>query len=124
MEITLTLACEELSDERIQKTTVKMADDLKRETGVDVKLPEKKGGPGEKGWETLLGQILVPALSGGGAVASMVAVWKLYVQKHRTLKMKVKCPNGAELNVQAENLTKDQYDRTLAEVSAFLEGCK
>ena len=86
MNVKLSLHDNEMSDEDIQELTIELKNSVNQETELTAQLPEEAGSRGTKGDMVIIGQIILAAVSGGGAIAALMSVLKSYIERKPTLR--------------------------------------
>ena len=119
MDVTLSIASDDLDDEEVQGLTRDLCTTLNRETDVKGTIAEQEAGSGTRGGEIEIGTIALAFLTSGSAVA-MFNVFKAYFDRKSTLSVKLRKSDGTELVLQAENLSLDHIDRTFELANEFL----
>jgi len=104
MAITLSLSAEDLDIDDLQDLTRGLCRDLIDETGVNASLARQAGEPGVRGDVSILGQIIVSAISGGGVAVALVNVLKAYVQRKPSLQFELRKKNGDSIKIKADDL--------------------
>jgi hypothetical protein len=99
--LTLSLSAT-LPDTRIARLARDLERDLNRE-GIKAQPLETVPAPGEKGDPVTLG-VLALALISSGAVKALIGCLKAYLSREPSLIIKLKHPNGTQVEVNARNI--------------------
>ncbi|HEX6749974.1 MAG TPA: hypothetical protein VF092_21960 [Longimicrobium sp.] len=67
-----------------------------------------------------LGHLVISFLSGAGGLA-LIRVIRSYIERDRTIKIKLQRKDGAKLELNANNLAGSQVTATLSSLERFLE---
>jgi len=118
MNAKLSLHDSSLSQEDITELTRRLQQDINQETDLTAAVPETPGGLGAKGDVSIIGQILLAALSSGTVVA-LFQVLKSYVERKPTLRLELKTPDGRELMLAAEHFSAGQIEQTIQAAKQF-----
>ena len=122
MDITLSIACADLSTDDLQELTRDLARTLNEETELTASLPEERSRiAGIRGDLITPAHILLTALSSGTLVA-LFNVMKSYFERRSTLEMVCKRKDGENFVIRAENLTANQVNETIKLAKEFLGG--
>ena len=121
MNAILSLHNSELSDEDIQELTFELTQNLNRETDLKAELPEEAGGPGTKGDAFTIGQLLLTAVSSGGALMAFLPVLKSYVERKPTLRIEIKTADNRKVKIEAEHLSAAQIEQTMQAVKQLCD---
>jgi Effector Associated Constant Component 1 len=89
-----------IPDTRIARLTSDLGRDLTRQ-GIKALPVETAPVPGERGEPVTLG---VLALASGGALKALIGCLKAYLSHEPSLVIKLKQPNGAQIEVNARNI--------------------
>jgi hypothetical protein len=119
MNAVLSIMCDELSDEVIQKLTFDITKTLNAETDLTAEIAEHSGKYGQKGDAITLGHIALTALTSGTVVA-LLKVFQTMIGQRASLKFNLKKNSGDTVTVDAKNLSPAQYDQTLKMVTGFV----
>jgi Effector Associated Constant Component 1 len=92
----------EVTDTRLMQITRSISRDLSR-AGVPTKLIEAPSGPGERGDTFSLGQLALGLVT-SGAVTALIECLQAYIARDRTLIAKITKPDGAHIEVTAQNV--------------------
>ena len=120
MKLSLLVSCPDLSDEKLQLLTGDLANTLNKETELTGTLAEQTKKRGAKGVPITIGMIVLTALSSGTVVA-LFNVLKSYFERRPSLEVVIKRADEKEVTIQAENLTKKQFDQTIKMANEFIE---
>ena len=121
MNAILSLHHDELSDEVIQELTIELRNSVNRETDLTAQLPEEAGGPGKKGDPVTIGQIILAAVGGGGAVAALLSVLRVYFARKPRLLIELDMGDGRTLKIDAEHLQPAQIQQATEAVKRLFE---
>jgi len=110
MEFKLELTSAANSDSEVQAITRDLCKTLNQQNEIKAKIAESEAGPGEKGDAFTLGTLLLTFLT-SGAAAAIFKVLKAYMQRNKKLIVRISDSAGRTVEVNAENLTLDQFDR-------------
>ncbi|MCI5194647.1 MAG: hypothetical protein D3919_00145 [Candidatus Electrothrix sp. AW5] len=124
MNAILNLHDNQMSDEGMQELTFELKNSLNRETDLTAQLPEEAGGLGTKGDAVTIGQIILAAVGGGGAIAALMPVLKAYVERKPTLRIEIERPDGSKMTLEAEHLRPGQIEQTTRAVQQLCEPSK
>ncbi|MCI5181938.1 MAG: hypothetical protein D3921_05380 [Candidatus Electrothrix sp. AW1] len=124
MNALLRLHDNQMSDEGMQELTFELKNSLNRETDLTAQLPEETGGLGTKGDAVTIGQIILAAVGGGGAIAALMPVLKAYVERKPTLRIEIERPDGSKMTLEAEHLRPGQIEQTTRAVQQLCEPSK
>ncbi|MCI5188520.1 MAG: hypothetical protein D3905_01735 [Candidatus Electrothrix sp. AS4_5] len=113
-----------MSDEGIQELTFELKNSLNRETDLTAQLPEEAGGLGTKGDAVTIGQIILAAVGGGGAIAALMPVLKAYVERKPTLRIKIENADGSKMTLVAEHFNPGQIEQITRAVQQLCESSK
>src|SRR5262245_65677736 len=94
MPILLSVSATDLDEESIQELTRQLCQDLRYEAGIESSLAKESAGSGTKGELEMLGQVLIAAVGAGGSIVALVNVLKTYVERKRSLQIKVQNKRG------------------------------
>lgn len=119
MNPTLSIHCNELSDEDIQELAADIAATLNRETDLDARPAEETGGAGHKGDALTIGQIVLTAFT-SGAVVALINVLKSYVERKSSLTFEVQCGEHQKISIRAENMDEKRFDETVQKAREIL----
>lgn len=91
----------------------------------DVSLPAGPAEPGTRsGDAVMLGEIAMALVSSGAAVA-LLDIFKAYFSRKRGAKISVTRADGAQLTIEADDVSGPRFDDCLAQMDAFVaEGKK
>ena len=122
MNAILSLHDHEMSDEDIQELTFELKNSVNQETDLTTQLPAEVGGPGTKGDAVTLGQIVLAAVSSGGALVALLPVLKAYVERKPTLRIEIEeTVDGKKVKIEAEHLRTGQIEQTMQEVKQLFD---
>ncbi|HAO22239.1 MAG: hypothetical protein BWK80_32150 [Desulfobacteraceae bacterium IS3] len=122
MDTTLSIFCDELSDDVLQKITFDVCNTVNKETGATASIVEHDSGAGHRsGGAITIGEIALAAFT-SGAVAAMLNIIKTYIASRPSLKFSIKKKDGDTVMIEAKNLTTAQYDQTLKKLTKALGG--
>ncbi len=111
MDAILSLHHSEMSEEDIQELAFELTQSLNQETDLTAKLPEETGGPGTKGDVVTIGQIVLAAVSSGGALVALLPVLKAYVARTPKLCIELKTADGNKVKIKAEHIRPGQIEQ-------------
>jgi hypothetical protein len=116
----LTVSSNELDLRQIQEVTLDLCSTINRETDITAILAEETAEPGSRAdLSTVLGTVILPFLTGGGAVA-LINVLKSYVDRGTEINFKLERKDGKKLELTSKNLKQDQTDQLLSAINKFL----
>jgi len=122
MNAKLSLHHNGMSDEDIQELTIDLKNSVNQETELIAQLPEETGGPGTKGDMVTIGQIILAAVGGGGAIAALMPVLKAYVERKPTLRIEIEeTVDGKKVKIEAQHLSPEQIKQTIQDVKQLCE---
>ena len=98
----LTLSLSNLPDTRLAQLARDLERDLSR-SGIQAGSPEAPAVPGERGEPITVG-VLVLALISHGAVTALINCLKTYLAREPALTVKLKRPDGTQVEVTARNV--------------------
>lgn len=103
MPITLSLAAPDLDDDSLQELTRQLCRDLRDDAGIDAVLATQPAAAGTRGDLPVWGQIVIAAIGSGGALVALVNVLKAWVQRKRSVQLKLQNKDGQTIELNAEN---------------------
>ena len=112
------IASERLEPTELQALTRELASSINRNTEVHAELPDGEAGPGDRGDPVTLGAIVLGFISSGAAVA-LFEVMKAYLERDKSLTMVFERSDGNKLMIEAENLSANRIDKSVALAEAF-----
>ena len=118
MIIDLALTADDLDEERLQGLTRELCTTINQETDVRASLGEEKSEVGLKGDPVTIGSIVLAVLGTGGGAVALINVFKSYVDRSKELCIKMKKPNGDELEFSSKNIDGDEIKSMLNEFLA------
>ncbi|MBW2663380.1 MAG: hypothetical protein JRD93_15685 [Deltaproteobacteria bacterium] len=122
MDITLSIACADLSADDLQELTRALSRTLNEETELTASLPEEPSrNAGTRGDLITPAYILLTALSSGTIVA-LFNVMKSYFERRSALEMVCERKDGEKFVIRAENLKANQVNETIKLANEFLRG--
>lgn len=121
MNATLRLHDDAMSDEDIQELTIELKNSVNQETDLTAQLPEEAGGPGTKGDAVTIGQIILAAVGGGGAIATLMPVLQTYFARKPSIKIELDMGDSRTLKFEAEHMQPEQIQQTLQGVKQLVE---
>jgi len=122
MDAILSIICDELSDDVLQKITFDVCNTVNKEIDATASIVEHDSGAGYRsGGAITIGEIALAAFT-SGAVVAMLNVIKTYIASRPTLKFSLKKKDGDTVMIEAQNLTNTQYDQTLEKLTKALGG--
>jgi Effector Associated Constant Component 1 len=107
-----------LPDSRVAQLTRDLERDLSR-AGIKARVVEAVAVPGEKGEPVTLG-VLALALVTSGAVNALIGCLKAYVSREPALIIKLKRPDGLQVEVNARNVDAPDVRAALEAASVSL----
>jgi hypothetical protein len=121
MDIEYILWAEGIDYDRLDDYTQQALDSLR--THVDADRPEATARPGEKGNLVAIGTLVLKFVQ-TKAAAALIGVFKSLLDRDSRLQLtlKLKRTDGATLELAADHLRPEQYDRTIAVTENFLKG--
>ena len=119
MDVTLSIASSDLSDDDLQALTRSLCITLNSETDVKAELVEQAGDQGTKGPEIVVG--LVALFITSGSAVAMFNVLKARFGRDSSLKVELKRQDGETLKIEAENLSSREIDRTFERAREFFK---
>jgi len=122
MDAILSIICDELSDDVLQKITFDVCNTVNKEIDATASTVEQAGGAGHKGDAITIGQIFLTALGSGGAIVALINVFKTYVGQRPSIKFNIKKKDGDAIMIEAKNLTKEQYSKILRILEDYIGG--
>jgi hypothetical protein len=120
-DIVLRIESKDLDASRLQNITRDLAASLRKQNLGKIELPEYPVDPTMKGVPVDLGNIILTLIGSGGVVVSLIAVLKAFVERKRTLVFKFCRQDGKKIELNAENLSEGQLEKTLQTVEQFLK---
>jgi hypothetical protein len=126
MELTLALEAEGLSDEQIDRLARSLSRDLRNELPVQEVFMCEQGDlvKGTRGDPITLGTIVLSLVGSGGVAVALINILKVFAGRDRRLKIKIKTKEGAEIQIDAENLSASALDSATQGVDKLLKGEK
>ncbi len=122
MDTTLSIFCDELSDDLLQQITFDVCNTVNKETGATASIVEHDSGAGHRsGGAITIGEIALAAFTSGTVVA-LFNVIKTYISQRPTLKIKLKLPGGKEIVIESQHLQADQFDQLVKMIKKALGG--
>lgn len=121
MNATLRLHDDAMSDEDIQGLTLELKNTVNQETDLIAQLPEEKGGRDTKGDAVTIGQIILAAVGGGGAIAALMPVLQTYFARKPSIKIELDMGDGRTLKFEAEHMRPEQIQQTMQDVKQLIE---
>ena len=109
-----------LPDARLAQLTRDLERDLSR-GGIKARLIKAAAVPGEKGEPVTLG-VLALALVTSGAVKALIGCLKAYVSREPALTIKLKSPDGTQVEVSARNVDAPDLRAALEAAAAASSG--
>lgn len=107
-EYALVLSDPGFDGSRLQRVTRELTTALDRQESLQARMPEGESRPGAKGDPVTLGAIVLTLIGSGGVVTALINVLKAYIDRHPSLKIEIKRPDGGTTTVSAENLSPTQ----------------
>lgn len=120
MKFNMILSSSKLDPEDLQKITLDMARAINSETEIEAQLLETTGEDGDKGDPTMLGQIVLTALT-SGTIVTLFNVFKAYFDRQQNLDVKMKDSKGRQISITAKQLCGDHFNQTLEIANSFFE---
>jgi hypothetical protein len=117
METTLSISCEDLSSDILQRFVFEINRELNAE-GMVSKIPEKPASPGGRGDMITTGQLVLTALSSGTVVALFNCI-KPFFERKSSLKMAFERKDGAKLVIEGDHLNRHQIDQAVKTAKEF-----
>ncbi len=117
MAITLELSSPELDNEELKDLTERLCSALRDEAAADVARVTTPTEPGAKGDLPAWGQIAIASI---GVISAAVTVIGTYLQRAKSVTLKLDPASGKVLEVSATNMDQAQMNQLLAR--AFEEG--
>jgi hypothetical protein len=121
MNVFLSIICDELSEDDLQKLTFEMCNTLNKETDTTASIVEQAGEAGHRGDAITIGQLALTALTSGTVVA-MFNVIKTYIGQRPSLEIKLKLPGGKDITIKSQHLQGDQFDQLVKMIKKSLGG--
>ena len=121
MNAKLSLHHNGMSDENIQELTIELKNSVNQETELIAHLPEEAGGLGTKGDVVTIGQIILAAVGGGGAIAALMPVLQTYFARKPSIKIEIETSDGNKIKIEAEHLSPEQIKQTMQDVKQLCE---
>ena len=121
MNAILSLHHHKMSDEDIQELTFELKNSVNQETDLTAKLPAEVGGPGTKGDVITIGQIILVAVGGGGAIAALMPVLQTYFERKPSIKIEIETNDGNKIKIEAEHMRPEQIKQTMQDVKQLCE---
>jgi hypothetical protein len=104
MYINLTIRCEEFNDENLQNLTREICQSINLETAFESSLQVNESQNGMKGDSVAIGEIALAVLGSGGALVTLISVFKSFVERTKELSIKMKKQNGEEFEITSKNI--------------------
>ena len=111
--VILRLVNENMDAEDLAKSTYNFAEVIKSETDVNVERQEMDLENHQKGDGINFATLVLTFLSSGSAIA-LFNVFKSYASKDSAIKFEITKDNGEKIILNANNLTKTQFDKVLS----------
>jgi len=121
MDLLLTLSSPRRAEDLDQLTT-ELLDDLQRADSVEARRPAAPTVSGARGDVSLVGQILLTLVGGGGVGLALVGCLQAYIQRERSLSFTLKRGDGAELHLNAARLGRDETEAAFQAINSFIAG--
>ena len=118
MSVTLSINSSELNAEDIHELALDLSRTLEREADISAELAEGPTEAGTKGEPITVGVLILTVLK-SSAVASMFSALKSYFERNSTLEMEFERSDGSKLKIKAENVRRDQIERTMESAREF-----
>jgi hypothetical protein len=110
-----------MSEEGIQELTFELKNSVNQHTDLTAQLPEEAGGVGTKGDPVTIGQILLAAVGGGGAIATLMPVLQTYFERKPSIKIELDMGDGRTLKFEAEHMQPEQIQQTMQDIKQLVE---
>jgi hypothetical protein len=104
MHINLTILCDGLNDENLQNLSRDICQSINLEVGFEASLQNSESRDGMKGDSISIGEISLAILGSGGALVTLIGVFKSFIERSRELSFKIKKPDGEELEITSKNI--------------------
>ncbi|XCN72503.1 MAG: hypothetical protein Q3M24_19770 [Candidatus Electrothrix aestuarii] len=121
MNVTLRLHDDAMSDEDIQELTIELKNSVNQETDLTAQLPEEAGGIGTRGDAVTIGQIILAAVGGGGAIVALMPVLQTYFARKPSIKIELDMGDSRTLKFEAEHMRPEQIQQTFQDVKQLVE---
>jgi hypothetical protein len=121
-KIIIQLSSSDLDESRLQKLTRDMATTLRHQRLGSVSLNEGTGSPGQKGDPITIANIIMSFIAAGGVATSLVEVFRAYVVRLKSLKLRLSRPDGKHLSLDGTNFTENDFEATHRIIDDFLRG--
>jgi len=115
LNINLTLRAESMEEGAVQQLTRDLCSTLNQQRDIDASIKEGSVGVGTRGDIVAIGQIALAILGAGGGATALIGVFKSYVERSKELSIKMKKPNGDEIEVSSKNIDTDEIRSFLKE---------
>jgi hypothetical protein len=109
MNARLSLHHSGISEEDLQELTFALSRTINQETDLTAQLPEEAGGIETRGDIGIVGQIILAAVGGGGAVTALIPVLKAYIERTPKLHITIEQADR-KVSIEAEHLRPGQLE--------------
>jgi hypothetical protein len=116
MKLILNLSSSELDNEDLQTLTRELCDSIADETEIKADIPTGAVQQGHKGDPITIGVIALAFLTKGAGVA-MFEMFKAYFSREPSLVIKIVKPDGTTFEFSAKNMTPEQMQAFLSQLS-------
>lgn len=119
MNVKLNLRSDLLSEEDIHQLSNDLCQTINFETDSTAELSVKEAEMGSKGDASIIGEIILTALS-SGAVVALFNVIKSYISRDSKLSIDITGENGKSVKINAANIKSEVLKDTLAQLKSIL----
>ena len=119
MDLKLNLRSDLLSEEDIQQLSSDLCQTINYETDSTAELSNEEAKMGSKGDATIIGEIILTALS-SGAVVALFNVIKSYITRGSNLSIDITGENGKRVKINAANIKSEVLNDTLTQLKLIL----
>jgi hypothetical protein len=106
--------------DEIPQITAELIRDLRDISELQVEVPAAGPGAGARDGGEVLGQILLAFVT-GGAAKGVFDVLKVYLARDRSLKFRIRRPDGVEVEVTSASVSKHDVESLFASVDKTLQ---
>ena len=119
MDLKLNLRSDFLSEENIHQLSNDLCQTINYETDSTAELSNEEAEMGSKGDASIIGEIILTALS-SGAVVALFNVIKSYISRDSKLSIELTGENGKSVKINATNIKSEVLNDTLIKIKSIL----
>jgi hypothetical protein len=127
MVVNLQVSYESFSDDPksidehyMHRLTAELCSSITKGSDIKAEMAEGATHKGERGQSITMGLIALTFLSGGSA-AALFRILKSYIEKDRSIKIKISRPNGIEYEIDANNIEPEKIVETFNKVKEVVD---